>query len=67
MTQYPEHDHKQRAEMYKKLEKDRQEDILTYRDKTFVSTISGNKALEPSSPWTKKMDYVLEDYTKNVG
>lgn len=41
---------------------ERHNDITTYRDKSYLSTISGDVGPLPSKPWMVNMDDSLEGY-----
>lgn len=50
-TDYPPLDIKQTAHLLKQWEHDKEEDILTFRNKIFSSVITGSKGIAPSKLW----------------
>lgn len=63
---YPEHNHPKRAELLHAWYKDRDNNIQTYRDQSYASTMTGDVAPLPNIPWIKNMDDSLEGYI-NLG
>lgn len=62
MTDYPEFNLDEVAKIFKKWLKDKEEDILRYRDKTFTSVITGTHAEEHHTPWLEEMDDSYERF-----
>lgn len=50
------------AEMFKGWLKDKEENILNYRDKIYTSVVDGTEANIHHTPWMKEMDDSLERY-----
>jgi len=59
---YPEHNHEKRAELLHEWKEDRHRNILTYRDQSYKSVMTGTMAPLPAVPWFKNMDDSLEGY-----
>ncbi len=62
LTDYPEFDLDAVADMFKQWLRDKEEDILSYRDKTYTSVISGIESEKHHTPWIKEMDDSYERY-----
>ena len=62
MTDYPEFNLDEVAKIFKQWLKDKEEDILRYRDKTFTSVITGTHAEEHHTPWLEEMDDSYERF-----
>lgn len=62
LTDYPEFNLDKVGEMFKTWLKDKEVDILTYRDKVFTSVMDGTKAEKHHTPWMKEFDDSLEKY-----
>jgi trimethylamine monooxygenase len=60
--EYPEHKHAERAELLHQWKKDRHNNILTYRDQSFTSCMTGDVAPLPRTPWHKNMDDTLDGF-----
>ena len=52
------------ADMFIEWEHDKVKDILTYRDKSFTSKFSGNKAPAHKTPWIKSFDDSIKNYVQ---
>ena len=50
------------ANMFKSWLKDKEENILTYRDKTYTSVMDETKAEKHHTAWMKELDDSLERY-----
>src|SRR5699024_9998611 len=61
-TDYPEFDIEQVGEMFKQWLRDKEENILDYRDKLFTSVITGTKAIEHHTKWIDELDDSMERY-----
>ena len=48
------------SELFNEWEHDKHEDILTYRDKCFVSRLSGKKAVKFHTTWVNAFDDSLQ-------
>lgn len=61
-TDYPDFDLERVGEIFKSWLRDKEEDILRYRDKNYTSVISGVKAAPHHTAWMDEMDDSLERY-----
>ena len=61
-TDYPHLDVDHVAELFKEWEHHKTEGILTYRDRSYPSTITGNTAPVHHTPWIKALDDSLEAF-----
>ena len=61
-TDYPPFNLDKVAEMFKSWLKDKEENILNYRDKVYTSVVDGTEANIHHTPWMKEMDDSLERY-----
>lgn len=61
-TDYPNFDLDKVAEMFKSWMKDKEDNILSYRDKVYTSVMSNSKAEKHHTPWMKELDDSLERY-----
>lgn len=61
-TDYPEIDLEKVGELFKQWLKDKEEDILRYRDKTFTSVMTGTHAAKHHTPWLEELDDSMERY-----
>lgn len=62
LTDYPDFNVDKVAEMFKEWLKDKEEDILTYRDKTYRSVVTGTMAAEHHTEWMEELDDSKERY-----
>ena len=62
LTDYPMFDLDKVANMFKSWLKDKEENILTYRDKTYTSVMDETKAEKHHTAWMKELDDSLERY-----
>jgi trimethylamine monooxygenase len=62
LTDYPPFDLDAVAAMFKQWLRDKEEDILSYRDKTYTSVITGTESEKHHTPWIKEMDDSYERY-----
>ncbi|TXK71233.1 NAD(P)-binding domain-containing protein [Mesonia sp. HuA40] len=62
LSDYPEFNVDKVAEMFKEWLRDKEENILTYRDKTFTSVLTGTKAEEHHTEWMDELDDSKERY-----
>ncbi|HLS30216.1 MAG TPA: NAD(P)/FAD-dependent oxidoreductase [Flavobacteriaceae bacterium] len=61
-TDYPEFNVDRVAEIFKEWLQDKEDNILTYRDKNFRSVVTGTKAEEHHTDWMDELDDSLERY-----
>lgn len=61
-TDYPDFNLDKVAEMFKSWLKDKEEGILTYRDKVYTSVMDKTKAERHHTPWMKELDDSIEKY-----
>ncbi len=66
-TDYPPLDVDRVAETFKEWEHHKVEGILTYRDRSYVSLITGNKAPVHHTVWMKAMDDSLDAFLNQPG
>lgn len=66
VTDYPDFNLDKVAEMFKSWLKDKDENILTYRDKIYTSVMDNTKAEKHHTPWMKELDDSLERYLDEV-
>lgn len=50
------------ATLFKAWQKDKQEDILGYRDKSYPSTMTGTASPKHHTPWMQALDDSLEAF-----
>lgn len=62
LSDYPHFNVDKVAVMFKEWLKDKEEDILTYRDKTYQSVVTGTMAAEHHTDWMDEMDDSKERY-----
>ena len=62
MTDYPSFNLDKVAEMFKSWLKDKEENILSYRDKVYTSVMDNTKAEKHHTRWMNEMDDSLERY-----
>jgi len=62
LTDYPEFDLDAVAKLFKQWLKDKDQDILRYRDKTYTSVITGTKAEKHHTKWLDEMDDSFERF-----
>ena len=62
LSDYPDFNVDKLGEMFKEWLIDKETDILTYRDKTFPSVVSGTMAAEHHTEWMDEMDDSKERY-----
>ena len=65
-TDYPDFNLDKVAAMFKSWLKDKDESILTYRDKIYTSVMDNTKAEKHHTPWMKELDDSLERYLDEV-
>lgn len=65
VTDYPRLDVDMVAKLFKEWEHHKSEDILTYRDRAYPSTLTGTIAPVHHTPWMKAMDDSLEAFLAN--
>lgn len=61
-TDYPEFEVEKQGEIFKQWKKDKKEGIMTFREKSYRSTLTGTLAPELPKPWLKIMDDSLEHF-----
>lgn len=64
LSDYPHFNVDKVGEMFKQWLRDKEECILTYRDKTFQSVVTGTMAAEHHTEWMDEMDDSKERYLK---
>jgi len=67
MTDYPPFNVDEVGDMFKQWLQDKEDDILTYRDKTFRSVVTGTMASEHHTEWMDELDDSLERYLMEEG
>lgn len=63
---YPDFDLDEVARMFKSWLKDKEENILNYRDQVYTSVMDGTQAVPHHTEWMKEMDDSLERYLDEV-
>jgi trimethylamine monooxygenase len=66
-TDYPELDVEGVAELFKEWLRDKEADILGYRNKSYRSTLTGTQAPPHHTPWMEAMDDSLEAFLNGTG
>lgn len=61
-SDYPDFNLDKVAEMFKSWLRDKEEGILTYRDKVYTSVMDKTKAIVHHTPWLEELDDSLEKY-----
>ena len=61
-TDYPRLDVDMVAKLFKEWEHHKEEDILTYRDRAYPSTLTGNMAPVHHTTWVKALDDSMEAF-----
>lgn len=64
-TDYPRLDVDMVAKLFKEWEHHKADDILTYRDRAYPSTLTGNMAPVHHTPWMKALDDSMEAFLAN--
>src|SRR5690554_1068860 len=64
LSDYPHFNVDKVAEMFQEWLRDKENNILTYRDKTFQSVVTGTMAAEHHTEWMDEMDDSKERYLK---
>lgn len=64
-TDYPRLDVDMVAKLFKEWEHHKAEDILTYRDQSYPSTLTGTMAPKHHTPWLKALDDSMEAFLAN--
>jgi len=62
MSDYPDFSVDKVAAMFKEWLEDKEENILTYRDKTYQSVVTGTMAAEHHTEWMEELDDSKERY-----
>jgi len=62
LSDYPDFNVDTVGEMFKSWLKDKEENILTYRDKTYKSVVTGTMAAEHHTDWMDELDDSKERY-----
>lgn len=65
LTDYPDFKPEVVAEMFKEWKHHKEEDVLTYRDHSFPSTLTGTMAPKHHTSWMEALDDSLEAFLKN--
>jgi trimethylamine monooxygenase len=66
-TDYPEFDIEGMGELFKEWTRDKQADILGYRNKSYRSTMTGTLSPPHHTPWMQAMDDSLEAFLADSG
>lgn len=66
LTDYPPFDLDRVAELFKQWLKDKEADILCYRDKTYRSVITGTMAQKHHTDWMDELDDSFERYLADI-
>jgi trimethylamine monooxygenase len=66
-TDYPELDVEGVAELFKEWLRDKEADILGYRNKSYRSTLTGTQAPPHHTPWMEAMDDSMEAFLNGTG
>lgn len=61
-TDYPEFDVEGMGEIFKQWQRDKQQDIIGFRDKSYRSTLTGTMAPPHHTPWMEALDDSLEAF-----
>ncbi|MDX9874726.1 MAG: NAD(P)/FAD-dependent oxidoreductase [Spongiibacteraceae bacterium] len=61
-TDYPDFDVEGAGELFKEWMRDKQRDIMNYRDKSYRSVLTGKEAPRHHTPWMEAMDDSLEAF-----
>lgn len=61
-TDYPDFDLEKVGDMFKSWLRDKEEDLLRYRDKNYTSVITHTQAPKHHTPWMEEMDDSIERY-----
>ena len=61
-TDYPGFEAEQVAVLLKQWLRDKQKNILTYRDRCYVSVVTGTKAPAHHTPWMEELDDSMERF-----
>lgn len=64
-TDYPRLDVDMVARLFKEWEHHKSENILTYRDQSYPSTLTGNMAPKHHTPWMQALDDSMETFLAN--
>lgn len=64
MTDYPEFSVEKVADLFKAWKHDKHEGILTYRDRSYISVLTGKQAPPHHTPWMKALDDTLEAFLR---
>lgn len=64
LSDYPDFNVDKVAVMFKEWLQDKEENILTYRDKTYKSVVTGTEAVEHHTEWMDELDDSKERYLK---
>ncbi|NLA89286.1 MAG: NAD(P)/FAD-dependent oxidoreductase, partial [Alcaligenaceae bacterium] len=62
LSDYPSFPVEEQAELFKKWLKDKQADIMGFRNKTYQSTVTGTMAAKLPRPWLDIKDDTLEGF-----
>lgn len=62
ISDYPEFNVDKVGDMFKEWLKDKEENILTYRDKTYKSVVTGTEAVQHHTEWMDELDDSKERY-----
>lgn len=62
LSDYPEFNVDKVGDMFKEWLKDKEENILTYRDKTYKSVVTGTEAVQHHTEWMDELDDSKERY-----
>jgi trimethylamine monooxygenase len=65
-TDYPKWDILAVNKLWVQWRVDKEENILSFRDKSHISAHTGVQSTTPATPWTKQFDFSDEGFIKNV-
>lgn len=66
LTDYPDFDVQKTVDQWKEWEHDKDESIVGYRNKSFVSPITYSPAPAMATPWLNKMDDSLQSFMNDI-
>jgi trimethylamine monooxygenase len=66
MTDYPDFDVQKTVDQWKEWEHDKDESIVGYRNKSFVSPVTNSPAPAMATPWLKKMDDSMQSFMTDI-
>jgi trimethylamine monooxygenase len=66
MTDYPDFDVQKTVDQWKEWEHDKDESIVGYRNKSFVSPVTNSPAPAMATPWLQKMDDSMQSFMTDI-